>query len=145
MKLQFCSILLVTAFISCGSSEVNHYIKDGNARKRDGFWLENNSTDRGEIISKGKYKNGEKVGVWKTSLNGVRLQREAYRRNLIKTKVFHSNGKIKEKGNSITEITDEFRHWHYNGKWKYFDENGKLNYIKTYSKGTKVDSISARK
>ena len=145
MKHQFYFIVLIFGFVSCGSSKVNQYVKEENARKRDGFWVQNYSADQGEIISKGKYKNGEKVGVWKTSLNGVRLQREAHRRNLIKTKIFYPNGKLKEKGNSITEITDEFRHWHYNGKWKYFDENGKLIYIKTYSKGAKVDSISVRK
>ena len=58
------------------------------------------------------------------------------------TKLYHLNGKIMEKGQSKLDVSDVQRHWYYFGDWKYYDEKGKLKYIKKYANGKKIDSIS---
>lgn len=131
---------------SCSPSKINQYIKvEGEVQRRDGKWIEEYSSNEGNLISKGSYKNGEKVGVWKTTLNGNAYQKDRYRKSITRTKVYYPSGKIREKGQSKTEIKDDFRHWYYNGDWKYYDENGKLWYIKRYYGNNKFDSIDVGK
>jgi hypothetical protein len=49
---------------------MNQYSKDEkNVSKRHGKWKEEYSSDEGTLIAVGKYKNGEKAGIWKTTLN----------------------------------------------------------------------------
>lgn len=130
---------------TCAPVKYNQYVKDGKLQKRDGYWKEPSSSEAGEFITKGKYKYGEKIRVWKTTLNGKPYQKEVYHGNLIKTKFYHPNGKVKQQGNSKMEITDNLRHWFYEGEWRYFNEKGKLIYIKNYHQGQKADSINVSK
>ena len=141
MKKYFLFAITVS-FISCAPVKINQYTKEGKIQKRDGKWIETNSTEQGNYVSKGKYRTGTKVGIWKTNINGIQFQKDAYRKDLIKTKIFHSNGKVKIKGQSTTETTDNYIHWFYNGDWKHYNENGKLIYIKEYHRGKPLDSIS---
>ena len=61
------------------SSRFNKYVIDekGN-QKRNGMWIENSSSNNGELQEKGKYRNGEKVGLWKTSFEGKIYQKERF-------------------------------------------------------------------
>ena len=143
MKIKYFLFAIITvSFISCAPLKINQYTKEGKIQKRDGKWVETNPTEQGDFVSKGRYKMGNKVGVWKTNIDGVKFQREAFRRDLIKTKVFHPNGIVKIKGQSTTETTDDYIHWFYKGDWKHYNENGKLIYIKKYHQGKPLDSIS---
>jgi hypothetical protein len=40
------------------------------------------------------------------------------------------------------DVNEIGSHWYYYGDWKYYNENGKLLYIKKYNQGKKIDSIS---
>ncbi len=142
MKIKYFLFAITFIFVSCVPVGINQYIKDGKIQKRDGKWIETNATEEGEFVSKGKYKKGEKVGVWKTNIDGVKFQKEVYRKKLIKTRIFHPNGKVKVKGQSTTEITDDYIHWFYTGDCKHYNEKGILIYIKKYSKGKPLDSVS---
>ena len=142
LLLSFC---VVTFLFSC-HSKVNQYVRTGDkVQKRNGKWVEDYSSSDGELIAVGKYKIGEKVGVWKTSLSGKKYQKDKIKNDITYTKFYFPNGKIMEQGQSKLEITDSYRHWFYFGDWKYYGENGKLKYIKKYADGKKVDSISFMK
>ncbi|WP_435522460.1 hypothetical protein [Chryseobacterium indoltheticum] len=56
--------------------------------------------------------------------------------------VYHRNGNIMERGQSKLDISENERHWYYFGEWKFYDENGKLKYIKKYADGKKIDILS---
>ncbi len=143
MKNIVLTLLSIFVFVSCKTKEINQYKKfPDKSQKRHGTWREEYSSDQGTLIALGKYKNGEKVGIWKTTFEDKLYQKDKIRKNLTKTKLYHSNGKIMEKGQSRLDISDVQRHWYYFGDWKYYDENGKLKYVKKYSDGKKVDSIS---
>lgn len=142
IKNFFLLALVLTVFVSC-KTKMNQYVKVENKwQKRHGKWKEEYSSDQGTLTAVGKYKMGEKVGVWKTTFEGKLYQKDKIRKNVTKTKLYHSNGKIMETGESKLDISDVQRHWYYFGDWKYYDENGKLRYIKKYADGKKIDSIS---
>lgn len=133
-------------FTSCKTKKMNQYVKVENKwQKRHGKWKEEYSSDQGTLTAVGKYKMGEKVGVWKTTFENKLYQKDKIRKSVTKTKLYHPNGKIMEKGQSKLDVSDVQRHWYYFGDWKYYDENGKLRYIKKYADGKKIDSISFEK
>lgn len=139
------SFFLIAFLVSCATknSRINNYVIDetGN-RKRDGKWVENLSSDNGILQQKGKYKNGEKTGLWITSFQGKVEQKERFRKNSSKIKIYNANGFLVQKGNTKTESSNQYKHWFYDGEWKFYDEKGKHIYTKIYDKGNKVDSIA---
>ncbi|SEN08385.1 hypothetical protein SAMN05421856_11447 [Chryseobacterium taichungense] len=139
-KLSFLLIFLV--LVSC-KTKINQYVKDEKkVSKRDGKWKEEYSADEGILHATGKYRMGEKVGVWKMNLNGRKYQKDVIRKGITRTKRYFPNGKIMEKGQSKIDISENERHWFYYGPWEYYNDTGKLLYIKIYNQGQKTDSIS---
>ncbi|WP_312090016.1 hypothetical protein [Chryseobacterium sp.] len=142
---KILSAFMLICLFSC-NQKINQYIKvPGKAQQRHGKWVEHYPAIEGEMTASGKYKNGEKIGVWKTIYQNKLYQKDVTRNNVTKTKVYHPNGKIMEKGMSKVDISTNERHWYYFGDWKYYDEQGNLKYIKKYDKGKKVDSLSFTK
>lgn len=145
MNKIYVFLLALLSVVSC-TTKMNQYIKDENkVNKRHGKWKEEYSSDNGTLVAVGKYKKGEKVGTWKTSLNNQLYQKDKIGKKMTKTKVFYQNGKLMEEGQSRLDINENQRHWYYFGDWKYYDENGKLRYIKKYADGKKIDSIGFSK
>lgn len=146
MKNLLLTLFSVFILASCQTKKLNQYIRlSDKTKKRHGKWREEYSADGGTLTAVGKYKKGEKVGVWKTSFQNKPYQRDKIRKNMTKTKLYYPNGNIMERGQSRLDISDDQRHWYYYGDWKYYDENGKLKYIKKYADGKKIDSVSFRK
>ncbi|WP_294287763.1 hypothetical protein [uncultured Chryseobacterium sp.] len=142
MKKLYIPVLMMLSFISC-KTRLNQYIQDDRkVNRRNGKWVEEYSADEGSLVASGRYRNGEKVGIWKTSFDGRKFQKDVIKKEVTKTKKYFPNGSIMEKGQSRLEISDRERHWFYFGPWKYYGENGKLLYIKNYRLGQKTDSIS---
>ena len=132
--------------ISC-KSEVNQYqnIKK-NVQVKTGKWIEQDDYPDQKYVSIGKYKKGEKVGVWKVFLNGKIYQKDRFKDSITHTKFYYTNGKTLKKGISKTIRDHKSIFWYYDGKWKFYDENGNLEYIKTYYKdSSKTDSINVKK
>lgn len=127
---------------SCAPKKVNQYIKENGSQLRQGLWMEDYDIDGGKLHAKGKYDKGEKIGVWIMTFQGKKYQKDVIKNGIIKTKFYHPNGKIMEKGQSRTDISSNERHWYYFGDWKYYDDKGKLQFIRKYSEGKKIDSIS---
>jgi len=143
MKNIIPALLSIFVFISCKTKEMNQYKKfPDKTQKRHGKWKEEYSSDQGVLIAIGKYKNGEKVGIWKTTFEDKLYQKDKIRKSVTNTKLYYPNGKKMEKGQTKLDISDAERHWYYFGDWKYFGENGNLKYIKRYADGKKIDSIS---
>lgn len=129
-------------FVSC-QTKMNQYIKISNkVQKRHGKWKEEYPVDKDTLVTFGRYNKGERVGVWKTFLGKKLYQKEKIGKKQTKMFVYHQNGNIMERGQSKLDISENERHWYYFGDWKYYDENGKLKYIKRYIDGKKIDSIS---
>ncbi|SFT73626.1 hypothetical protein SAMN05421857_2862 [Chryseobacterium formosense] len=135
-------IISATVFISC-KTKMNQYIKiSEKSQKRHGKWKEEYPVEKDTLVTFGKYKKGERVGVWKTFLGNRLYQKEKIGKKQTKMFVYHKNGNIMERGQSKLDISENERHWYYFGDWKFYDENGKLKYIKKYTDGKKVDSLS---
>lgn len=146
MNIKPLSIFVVLLCLSSCKTKTNQYVKTPEkVQKRHGKWVEEYSSDQGTLFAKGKYKMGEKVGVWKTTSEGKRYQIDKIRKDITYTKVYHPNGKISERGQTKLDIKPDNRHWFYFGDWKYYDDSGKLLYIKRYHQGKKADSISFQK
>ena len=135
----FTAVLLISCSVK--SSRFNKYVIDekGN-QKRNGMWIENSLSNNGELQEKGKYRNGEKVGLWKTSFEGKIYQKERFLKDYSKVKVYYPNGVLMQQGKTQTDVSEKERHWFYQGEWKFYDKNGKYIYSKFYDKGNKVDS-----
>ena len=140
------SLLLIGFFLVSCATKINNYVTDekGN-RMRNGLWIEESSADSGTLQEKGKYKNGEKTGLWITSFKGKIKQKERFRKNFSKIKIYHDNEVLKQKGRTATEITNDYRHCFYQGELKFYDKKGKHIYSKIYEKGNKVDSVVVNK
>lgn len=142
MKIHFLFLLGCLVLVSC-TTKMNQYLKDQNkVNKRHGKWREEYSADDGILIAVGKYKMGEKVKTWKTFFDNKIYQKDKIRKDITKTKKYFPNGSIMEIGQSKLDISKTQRHWYYFGDWKYYNDQGKLLYIKRYKEGTKIDSIS---
>ena len=104
MKIQY-SIFILLFLISCTAKtgKINQYAKDNNGvRQRNGIWEEKYASDIGELIGKGKYKNGQKVGLWVTKYQDKVYQKERFKKNISKVKIYHKNGVLREKGQTKT-------------------------------------------
>lgn len=145
LKNFLLTLLSIFVFVSC-QTKTNQYIKiSDKVQKRHGKWKEEYPTEEGTLIATGRYKMGEKIGVWKTYLGDKLYQTEKIRRKKIKMFVYYKNGNIMERGQSKLDISENERHWYYFGDWKFYDENGNLKYIKKYTDGKKIDSVSFNK
>ncbi len=145
MKKIFIATLLLMLIFSC-QTKMNQYIKVGEkSQKRHGKWKEEYPTNEGILIAIGKYKKGEKVGIWKTYFDDKLYQKESIRKDITKIKRYFPTGSIMEKGQTKLEISQHERHWFYSGAWKYYDDQENLLYTKIYHKEGKADSIPARK
>lgn len=138
----FLLLIIVIVQISC-STKTNQYLKTkGLQQQRHGKWVEKDNIGEDQYLMKGKYRNGEKIGLWKTYLNGKIYQKDRIKDSITFTKIYFPNGKTEVKGQSKLTINDDYRHWRYVGDWKYFDAAGKLLYVKKHQSNGKVDSIS---
>jgi hypothetical protein len=145
MKIRLLLLLCCVFLFSC-KTKINQYVKDDHdTDKRNGKWREEYSSNECVLIATGKYKKGEKIGVWKMFSNDKLFQKDKIRRDITKTKKYFPNGKIMEKGQSKLEISQNERHWFYFGDWKFYNDIGELLYIKKYFNGNETGSISFKK
>jgi len=142
MQKIYVALVCALTLVSC-NTKMNQYINnENNVNKRDGKWKEEYSADEGILTAFGKYKKGEKVGIWKIYLNNKLYEKNKFKKTVTKTKKYFPNGELMERGQSKVEVSQNERHWFYFGDWKYYDQKGNLLYIKKYAEGKKMDSIS---
>ena len=91
-----------------------------------------------------KYRKGKEVGTWKYLEAGKLVKKEKHKRAKCYTEYYYSSGKLMKKGYTKYDNNEKDIHWYYQGDWFFYDENGKLQYIKTFEKGEliRIDSLS---
>lgn len=107
------------------------------------YYLEQDST---VVHSKGRYKNGIPVGKWMLyHTNGVPHVKTRYIRQKAREKRFYSDGNIEKKGWSYLKLDDpSMLHYYWEGKWRIYNEHGKLQKIVLYHEGESVKIISEK-
>ena len=132
-----CFLFLLTG---CKIKPINQKIN----KKREGHWIEKYNQDSLEYKSIGKYKKGEPVKKWRYLVNNAIIKKEIYKRDICFTTFYHKNGKIQSKGKTKFVENKLEMHWFYLGKWKFFDENGKVILIKKYDEGKLISETQIR-
>lgn len=122
--------------------KINQY-KDG---KRHGVWIIYTDSAETQRESRGRYSYNHEVGTWKYYHENGRVRKKEVFHNLrIRTRYFYPSGKLKSKGLAFLEGDAEYLRYYYQGKWKYYDEDGKINSIIYYEKGELTRSIEPEK
>lgn len=126
--------LFVCAWQGC-TMNINKNINGYNANgKPHGKWVYyiNNKPQ-----SYGRYNDGTPVGTWVIyNTDGSKCVKRKYFRNKTREKWYHKNGKIEAKGWSKLVLDDPVEiNYFWEGKWKFFDEKGRLNKVSVYIKG----------
>jgi hypothetical protein len=97
MKIRLLLLLCCVFLVSC-KTKINQYVKDDHdTDKRNGKWREEYSSNEGVLIATGKYKKGEKIGVWKMFSNDKLFQKDKIRRDITKTKNIFPTEKLWKK------------------------------------------------
>ena len=127
--------------LTLASCKVNGY-RNG---LKHGLWI-NKDVD-GEITqkSRGRFKNGTEIGIWKYKNGKDLYKKEKYNGTTATVKFYHPNKKIMARGITQMELNGKLLHWYYHGDWKYFDTQGKLLKVVTYKKGNLVAEVPSNK
>lgn len=132
MKKLFMFFFLT--LISC-KNEVNQYqTVRKNVKLKTGKWVEKDDYPDQKYVSIGKYKKGEKTGVWKVYLNGALYQKDKFKDSITRTKFYYPDGKILKKGVSKTIEDHQTILWYYHGKWNFMMIMGNWNTSKLITK-----------
>ena len=108
----------------------------------EGYWIAYIDSTKKQVEYHGRYKHGHEKGKWKYYYeNGKLRKKERFGKNLIRTKYYYESGRRKSSGNAILVYEGESLHYYYQGKWKYFNEEGKLSSIVFYERGEELKTI----
>lgn len=84
MQKIYIALVCALTLVSC-NTKMNQYINnENNVNKRDGKWKEEYSADEGILTAFGKYKKGEKVGIWKIYLNNKLYEKNKFKKTVTK-------------------------------------------------------------
>jgi len=123
------------------NKNINGYNANG---KPHGKWvyLINNKPQ-----SYGRYRDGAPVGTWLIfNTDGSKCVKKRYFRYKIREKWYHKNGNIEAKGWSKLVLDDPVEiNYFWEGKWKFFDEKGRLEKISMYVKGEESKILKQKK
>lgn len=120
----------------------NKYDGGGNAHGR---WVYFYDEEEKTVMRKGRFSHGDQRRVWKYYLpDGTIYRKEKYKRGKplrkVKTTLYHPNGKTAVKGVAF-QYEDEMKiHYYWDGDWRYYAENGKLEKKVQYQKGNLVQT-----
>ncbi|MBU0940954.1 MAG: hypothetical protein KKD36_05945 [Bacteroidetes bacterium] len=132
MKKQlFLICFLLFAIVSCKPKLTNQKVN----KKREGLWTEKYSLDSSNYKSIGQYKNDEPIKKWRYYLDGKIIKKEKYKASFCKTKLYHENGSLQSRGNTVLDTSGKYPHWYYDGQWKTYNKKGKLISRRTYREG----------
>lgn len=122
------TIFILISLLSC-KPKINQTVNNFP----EGKWI---TTDTLDFIytTKGKYRKGIEVGIWKSFNNGKLVKKEKFKKNLCKTTFYFPNGKKQKQGYTKLVLEDSLLHWFYFGKWSFYNRNGKLDSIKNYTR-----------
>lgn len=115
---------------------LNEYDENG---KRKGHWCTYWDDDKRVPMSKARYKNGREVGVSKEyHINGTIRLKFRYHKNRLRVKYYDENRRLEQKGWAILEYNEADSHYYWQGKWKFYNANRKVDRISHYVNGEEV-------
>ncbi|MCF8367692.1 MAG: hypothetical protein K9G76_01525 [Bacteroidales bacterium] len=125
---------LQAQFLSRKTNQFNNNgLKQG---KWISFWDETCMIPRSIAV----YKNGKETGkCYEYYRNGEVRLKFRYQLNRIRVKYFSEEGIRQQKGWAIMEYTKDDTHYYWHGKWKFYDEHGKLINITFYLNGAPLE------
>ncbi|WP_428429903.1 hypothetical protein [Pedobacter sp.] len=133
-------LFFIQFLLSC---KINQY-RNWN---RVGKWIETREVDGVKYKFVGHYKmNGYEKGVWRNYANNVLVSKEIYINDTCHTTNYRTNGTVVSSGKTITDRSggDKLR-WYYIGQWKYFDDQGDLEFIRFFVNGRENGEIKIEK
>lgn len=133
------ALYFVLFFLLVTSCKINQFKNN----LRHGRWVYKDSTSNDVMLSKGRYRNGDEIGKWKHYTNGILFRQEKFKENRARVVNYYPNKKIESEGMTGLDRSTEMIHWYYDGKWNFYTEEGKLDSVKIYEKGTLVSSEGA--
>jgi hypothetical protein len=121
-RIQFLLLQLLCKSV-IGRSQPNKLNKN---LQRTGKWITYNDSLKTIKSFEGLFRKGNPVGISIYYFNGKinRIEKKRFRK--LKTSLYYADGKIKANGSAGLVNGDSLMHYFFYGKWKYFDENGKL-------------------
>jgi antitoxin component YwqK of YwqJK toxin-antitoxin module len=134
-------LLIIFAIGWLSSCKINQ-TKDG---LKTGLWVTKDGNGEEGFKSRGRYKKGKEIGVWKYFYNDTLYQKDKYSGMSARVRFYHPNKKIRASGKTEMDYNGKMAHWYYSGNWRYFDTRGKLVKTITYKKGSPIAEIPANK
>lgn len=135
--LRYCLIIVFLVFyLFSFSQKINRLNKHG---ERKGKWIIYHDSLKTIKSFEGRFMKGNSVGrAYYYNFEGGLDRRDIHRKRYIKTTFFNNNGSKNMEGRSRIENLPERVHFYFYGRWKYYDENGKLVKYGYYEKGKLV-------
>jgi antitoxin component YwqK of YwqJK toxin-antitoxin module len=131
------TIIIILICISLTSCKINQ-TKNG---LKTGKWIQTEKFMNTESIATGRYKKGDKTGIWKEYMSNRLLSKEKYKKNSCHIIKYHNTGEIQQIGFSKKTIIDSKIEWLPTGEWTFYDSEGVLLGTKIYEKGIPVQEI----
>lgn len=121
------TVFILISFLNC-KPKINQTVNN----LPEGKWITTDTLDF-IYITKGKYHEGSEVGTWKFYNNHKLVKKEKYKNTFCKTRFYYPNGKKQKQGYTKLVVEDSLSHWFYSGKWRFYNQKGKLDSIKNYT------------
>lgn len=131
--------LLFFCYHTAVSQSLNRLNKEG---ERTGRWITYIDESKKLKSFDGKFKNGKSVGKSYYYNNyGILDRTEINRFKKLKTSFYHSNGVLRLKGKAKLKNEPDRIHYYFYGKWKAYDETGKLVKYYFYENGKLLKTV----
>lgn len=134
MRNIFIYLFFLVLIVGCKTAPINKKVNN----QKVGLWIEQDEMDSTKFKSIGRYKNNDPIKKWRYYTNNIINKKEVYRKNKCIVTNYFSNGKKQSKGKTKLILNSTEIHWFYSGKWKFYDEYGKLSSITKYEKGNVI-------
>lgn len=133
--IKLLTIAGIFSLASCVHFKTNRF----KNKQQHGYWITYYDKENGIKSTEGRFKNGIQKGKWLYySKDGKKERKEIYRGDKISITHYHFNGKVAVLGKARI-INDSAKiHFYYYGAWNFFTEEGKLQKISYYEKGTLI-------
>jgi hypothetical protein len=138
-------IVLLLSFFSKNlfSQKLNRLNKKG---ERTGRWIVYLDSAKTKKSTEGRYKNGNAKGrFYYYTMDGVLERRETNCFKRLKTVMYYPDGTVRFRGKARIENLPTKIHYYFYGKWKYYDQKGKLLKYCFYEKGVLMKTVYADK
>lgn len=110
--------------------------------ERTGKWLVYLDSAKTKKSYEGRFRNGRSVGTfYYYTTDGILERKEINRFKKLKTTFYYPDGTRRQTGKARIKNEPDKIHYFFYGRWKYYDEKGKLLKYRYYSKGNLVKTV----